>query len=86
MYKIPETSVTQKVGDELVILDLDSGKYFGLDEVGARMIELIGESGDLNKVVSTMLNEYDVEEAQLRVDLDELLTELIQHNLITKDS
>ena len=84
MYKLPENCVNQKVGDELVILDLDSGKYFGLDEVGARMVELIDEHGEVDKVVAKMLDEYDAGEEQLKTDLEELLLQLISHDLLIK--
>ena len=84
MYKIPETSVNQKVGDELVILNLESGHYFGLDEVGARMVELIGEHGEIDKVVTCLIEEYDATPAQIKGDLEELLTELVKNNLIVQ--
>ena len=84
MYKIPETSVNQKVGDELVILNLESGHYFGLDEVGARMVELIGEHGQVDKVVECMAQEYDAPQSQIKSDLEELLRELTKNNLIVE--
>ncbi len=86
MYKIPDTSVNQKVGDELVILNLESGHYFGLDEVGARMVELIGEHGEPEKVVACMMEEYDASQSQIKADLEDLLRELTKHNLIEKIS
>ena len=84
MYKIPETSINQKVGDELVILNLDSGLYFGLDEVGARMVELIDEHGHVEKVVACMVEEYDASQSQIQSDLEELLGELTKNNLIVE--
>ena len=86
MYKIPETSINQKVGDELVILDLDSGKYFGLDEVGARMVDLLGEHGEPAKVVEIMVEEYDAPGEQIEADLNELIVELVSNNLIVEVS
>ena len=84
MYKIPETSINQKVGDELVILNLESGHYFGLDEVGARMVELIGEHGEVDKVVACMVEEYDASQSQIKADLEDLLKELTKNNLIVE--
>ena len=82
MYKIPETSVNQKVGDELVILNLESGHYFGLDEIGARMVELIGKHGEVDKVVACLVEEYDASQSQIKDDLEELLNELLKNKLI----
>ncbi len=84
MYKIPETSVNQKVGDELVILDLESGKYFGLDEVGARMVDLLAEHGEPAKVVEIMIQEYDAPADQIESDLKNLIDELMNNNLIVE--
>lgn len=84
MYKIPETSINQKVGDELVILNLESGHYFGLDEIGARMVELIGEHGEVDKVVACMVEEYDASQSQIKADLEDLLKELTKNNLIVE--
>lgn len=84
MYKIPETSVNQKVGDELVILNLETGHYFGLDEVGARMVELLEEHGQVDKVAAILAEEYDAPEAQIKNDLEELLRELVKNKLIVE--
>lgn len=70
------------MGDELVILNLESGDYFGLDEVGARMVELITQHGEVEKVVTCMAQEYDAPRSQIKADLEELLSELRKNKLI----
>lgn len=83
-YRISESAVNQKVGEELVILDLESGNYFGLDEVGARMVELIGEHSEVGSVVELLVQEYDAPVEQIRSDLEALLEELIGHGLVVR--
>ena len=39
--QISEQVVTRRVGDETVLLNLESGIYFGLDPVGSRFFELL---------------------------------------------
>ena len=70
---------------EAMILNLKTGTYFGLDKVGTRMWTLIGELRDTDKVLEALLAEYDVEEARLRADLDELIRQLVRHELIQID-
>jgi Coenzyme PQQ synthesis protein D (PqqD) len=85
-YQVLSTTLLQKVGGESVLLDLESGTYYGLDEVGTRMLELVREHGSLEPVVAAMLREYEVGEEQLRRDLEDLLDKLAEHGLVQRDS
>ena len=74
--------ISQEVSGETVLLDLASENYFGLDEVGTRIWQLIKENGDLELVVKTLLEEYNVTEEALTADVDALLGEISKLGLI----
>jgi hypothetical protein len=76
----------QGVGGETVLLDLASETYFGLDEVGTRIWHLLNEHGSLRTVYDAMLNEFDVEPAQLEVDLLTHIAQLADFGLVTLDA
>ena len=57
---ISPNAVTRQVGDETVILHLGSGTYFGLDAVGARIWQLMGEGKSLDEICDVVLDEYDI--------------------------
>jgi len=78
--------LTQEVGGETVILDLKSETYFGLDEVGTRIWQLLVEQEDMQTITAIMLNEYDVEEDQVEKDIQNLLTQLDKAGLIHLNS
>lgn len=61
--------VIRDLGDEAVVLHLDQEKFFGLDEVGLRMVSLLREDGRVERAYRTLLEEYDVPADQLRQDL-----------------
>lgn len=67
---------------EAVLLDLSSQRYFGLDEIGTRIWQLLGEHGRTDAVYEAMLEEFDVGEAQLRRELDGFVQELAKAGLI----
>jgi len=73
----------QEVSGETVLLDLKSEFYFGLDATGTRVWQLIREKGDLQSVFDVMLEEFDVEETQLRKDVSDLLAQLSEAGLIS---
>ena len=75
--------LSQEISGETVLLDLESECYFGLDAVGTRIWQLIRDSGDLRTIYNTLLEEYEVEEARLRADLEALITDACEQGLIT---
>lgn len=75
--------ISQEVSGETVLLDLNSENYFGLDEVGTRIWQLIESSGKLQDIYDTLLAEYEVEADQLLEDMEQLLTDIEKAGLVT---
>ena len=67
--------------NEAVLLDLKSGTYFGLNDVGARAWHLIVERGSLARVLEVLADEYDVDREALERDLLALAGQLITRKL-----
>ena len=80
---ISKEVLSQEVDGETVLLDLKSESYFGLDEVGTRIWQLLNEGSDLRSVFDTLLNEYEVDEKQLDKDLQDHLAQLVEAELIS---
>ena len=70
-------------GGETALLDLESGYYFHLNEVGASILRLVQERPDLEAVVDGLMNEYEeVDRSTLRSDLDKVVGHLLSAGLI----
>jgi len=74
--------LSRNLDGETVLLDLESGTYFGLDAVGTRIWELIGQNQPLSTILEFILDEYEVDEQRARTDLLELLEALVAKGLI----
>ena len=74
--------VWAKLGDEVAILNSETGTYFGLDPVGSRIWCLMADGAALDEVVSTLLSEYGVDEQRVRNDLRELIEQLAARSLV----
>jgi hypothetical protein len=72
----------RRLGDETILLELDSGTYFGLDEVGSRAWELLQSQGCLGAVQEALLAEYAVGAEDLWRDLESLVGRLLDHGLV----
>jgi hypothetical protein len=77
-----ENVVSRVLECEAVILNLESGVYFGLNEVGTRIWALIQEHGSLRKVLETMKQEYEVAPQELESDLLQLIEQLQARGLV----
>ncbi len=80
---IPPRVLVEFLDGEAVALNLDSEKYYGLDDVGSRMWQLLAESGDPQTAAAQLEHEYQVEPEQLRADLAEFIAKLAGLGLLT---
>ncbi len=80
--EISDDVIYQEVRDEVVLLNLESQQYFGLDSVGADVWKLLKEHGDSEAVVQGMKSSYRVDEAKLRSDVDALVADMVQAGLV----
>jgi hypothetical protein len=74
--------VSTDLGGEAVILGLQSGEYFELKAVGARIWDEIREPKTAGEIVDVLVNDYAVERHQCERDLLALLESLAAERLI----
>lgn len=67
---------------EAVVLDSNGGRYFGLNEVGARVLHHAKQPRQVEDIISLVMGEYDVEPEQLEQDLMEFLNKLKDEALV----
>jgi len=67
---------------ESVLLNLETEQYFGLDETGTRMWQLVTGSPNIDAAYQELLAEFDVEPELLRSNLMELLSRLVDSGLL----
>lgn len=82
-FAIADSVVSREVGGEMVLLDLASGQYFGLDPVGSRIWELLSEgTRSLGSICDAVEAEYEAERQQIETDVIALADHLLEMNLI----
>jgi len=84
--KISSNVLFQQINNECVLLDMDSEQYYGLDDIGARMWQILSENSETEKALTQLLTEYDIDENTLRQDLLNLITELGNVKLISVEN
>jgi len=71
-----------KVEDEMVLLGMEDGIYYGLNPVGAFIWEQIKEPKTIDDIRDAILKEYDVEKVECETDLMKLLQELTEKGIV----
>lgn len=76
--------VAREVGGEMVLLDLNSGNYFGLDVVGGRIWELLSDRPQsLQELCDQVEAEFDAPRERIEADLIALAMDLMDKELIS---
>jgi hypothetical protein len=79
---VPDGVLVRDLDGESVVLNLQTEKYYGLDDVGTRMWAVLTGSDTIQAAFDTLLAEYDVQPEQLRADLEKLIGDLVEHGLL----
>jgi len=77
-----DQSVSSDLAGERVLLHLESGVYYGLNEVGSHIWEALTETTTLQEVVNHLEGIYDVERSVLEDDVLDLVTDLLDAGLV----
>ena len=67
---------------ESVLLNIETERYFGLDETGTRMWQLVTAAPKIEVAYQQLLEEYDVQPELLRENLTDLLNRLVENGLL----
>jgi len=81
---VPDGILFHTLEDELVLLNLNTGVYFGLNRVGTRIWRLLNEhpSSSLQQILSILVNEYAVTESRCAEELLSLVASLQEKRLL----
>jgi hypothetical protein len=69
------------VDEEVVLLNLDSGHYYSLNESGRRIWELLDGKNTIPDIVNIICNEFDIGQKEAAEDINNLIDELLKEKL-----
>ena len=81
-YKLKQDVLAQKVLDEMVILEPETGEYFTLNGVGTDMVKMIEQGSSEDDIILAITSKFEVTEQEVREDYRNLLKQLIEQGLI----
>ncbi len=79
---VNESVVYAELDDEAVLLDVETGVYFGLNAIGTQIWNALRQGASPAEIVQRVLAEYEVEPLALQADVAEFLATLQARGLI----
>jgi hypothetical protein len=79
---MPDPVLVRKVHDEMVLLDMTSEQYFGLNAVGVCVVEAIKAGADLDGAINAVSDAFDADSAQIDADVRALVDDLVSTGLL----
>ena len=79
---VPQHVLIRFLDKESVLLNIETERYFGLDETGTRMWQLATAAPNIETAYHQLLDEYEVQPEPLRSDLIDLLGRLVENGLL----
>ena len=80
--RLAKDVLMQKIGNDAILLNLNTENYFALDEVGTRIIDTLQESDSVNEAIRKLVEIYEIDESELTSDAVRLIEECEQHGLL----
>ena len=80
---IAQDVLFQDLGDEVVLLNIQSEQYYGLEGVGVRLWQLFSEDGSVARALEAIRAEYDVDGETAARDLGAFLDKMTAAKLLS---
>jgi Coenzyme PQQ synthesis protein D (PqqD) len=83
--KVPQSVVFRSFPTETVVLNLQTGKYHGLNPTAGKMLQALTEAASVRAAAAAVAAEYDAPAETIEVDICDLCQNLLDRGLVERD-
>jgi hypothetical protein len=83
--KVPQSVVFRSFPTETVVLNLQTGKYHGLNPTAGKMLQALTEAGSVREAAAAVAADYDAPAETIETDICDLCQNLLDRGLIERD-
>ena len=77
-----EEIVASDIDGETVMMSIENGEYYGLDDIGSRIWELLEKPIKVSDLIDTLLERFDVDRETCERDVLKFLNELKEDKIL----
>lgn len=78
-------AISGRLHDELVMMDVQKGKYFSLNSVATFIWDLLEQPLSIEELCERLMNEYEIEYEECRIEVEEYLKEMNKYGLVVSN-
>ena len=82
MLKRHPDMVFSHIDDEVVMMSIETGEYYGLNPVASIIWELLEKPNTFNQLIELLMNEFEIDESTCQKDVTLFLNQLIEKKLV----
>lgn len=76
--------ISSAFGDEIMLMNLETGDYIGLNTVSADIYKLAEEKTSARQIINSLLKQYNVEEEECRAQVITCIESMMEKELLVK--
>ena len=81
-YRLCDQLSVTDVDDEVVLLKLDTGMYYGLNHIGAVLVQGLQEERSMQQIILSVVEKYQTSYQKVSDDMDALVAQLLDQGLL----
>jgi hypothetical protein len=85
-YSQNKEIMQSKIDEDVVMLDIDTGFYFGLDAVGSTIWSHLSHPISFEELIVRLMSKYDIDRETCETETRLFLKQLLEKNIISKNS
>lgn len=83
VYSCSEDVLESSIDNEIVLMSISTGEYYGLDEIGSRIWEMLTATPmTLSSLCQALQVEFDVDEVACQTDTAQFLQDVVEQGLV----
>lgn len=80
--RLPQHVVHRSFVAETVVLNLETGKYHGLNPMGGHMLDVVNEAASVREAATLIAQEFDQDQATVDADVVAFCQDLLDRKLV----
>jgi len=81
-YKLANHITLTEVDNEVVLLDINAGHYYGINHIGVYFLNALNKQKSIDSIINAIAQDYKQDIVKVKQDIDELITSLLKQRLL----
>lgn len=81
-FRKTDNFVESDIEGQAVMMSIENSKYFGMDEIGTEIWQLLDKDLTYAEMIDTLLNEYEIDSDTCEQESSEFIEKLLKYKLI----